>query len=150
MAPISTRANGIDFTGATLDGVNFAKAELLGANFDGSLSVQADFSGASLGVATFRGAILMAPVWGDTNLKSADFDGAIVFGGDPLADLLAGAAKDTFNPDRFRADPVDRATVLDLVIVKQRLSLQDVDRITGGAQAWRLTRVQPFDDGLPP
>ena len=150
VAPMSTRANGIDFAGATLDEVSFANAELMGANFDGSLLIQTDFSGARLGVATLRGAILMAPVWGGTNLKSTDFDGAILFGADPLADLVAADAGDTFNPDRFRADPIDRATVLDLVIVKQRLSLADVDRITGKAQAWRLTRVQLFDDGLPP
>jgi len=150
MAPMSTRANGIDFAGAAIFETSFARAQMLAANFDGALLVQTDFTGTILGAATFRKALILAPIWGGTNLKSADFDGAILFGADPLAGLAAGAAPGTFDATRFRVDPVTRDDVLGMSIVNEHLSPDQIDLVTGSAPAYRLIRIQPFDDGVPP
>jgi uncharacterized protein YjbI with pentapeptide repeats len=149
-APLSTRANGSDFSFAYITETAFTKALLLAANFDGALLVKTDFTNADLGIATFRNTILIAPVFKGANLKSADFDGAIMFGNSVLADLANNAVPDTFHADRFRADPLDRKTLLDFSILNQNLTLEDIDRLTNGAPAWRLKRIQPFDDGAPP
>ncbi|MGL6209028.1 MAG: pentapeptide repeat-containing protein, partial [Paracoccaceae bacterium] len=53
-APMTTRANGIDFRRAAVVDTSFANAQLLAANFDDSLLIGVDFSGASPALATFR------------------------------------------------------------------------------------------------
>ena len=146
-APMSTRANGADFTGAAIYDTTLAGAQLLAANFDGALLAGADFAGADLGLATFRGAVLLDAKWDGANLRSADFDGAVVFGADALGRIAAVAAADSFNPARFRADPMDDAALMKIGIVGLNLTPEDIDARTGGAAAFRLTRIQPFDDG---
>ncbi len=150
MAPMSTRANGTDFSGAYVSNTSFAGTQLLGANFDGALLVKTDFTNAGLGLATFRNAILVTPVLDGATLKSADFDGAIIFGTNALADLAAHAAPDSFHPDRFRADPLNRDALLKISILYQNLTLKDIEQLTNKAPAFRLVRVKPFDDGVPP
>jgi uncharacterized protein YjbI with pentapeptide repeats len=149
-APLSTRANGADFSLAYVTDTAFTKALLLAANFDGAVLVKTDFTNADLGLATFRNAILIAPTFKGANLKSADFDGAILFGNSVLADLSAAASPDTFSSDRFRADPLDRKSLLGLSILNRNITGADIETLTKGAPAWRLKRVQPFDDGAPP
>ena len=149
-APMSTRANGADFAGAAIYDTTLAGAQLLAANFDGALLAGADFAGADLGLATFRGAVLLDAKWDGANLKSADFDGAVVFGAEALQGIAAVAAADSFNPARFRADPLDPAALMKIGIVGLNLTPEDIKARTGGAPAFRLTRIQPFDDGALP
>ena len=150
MAPMSTRANGADFRSSYILNTTFTGAQLLAANFDGTLLVKADFSNADLGLATFRNAILLAPIVKGANLKSADLDGAIVFGTKALEEFAATAAADTFRPERFRADALSREDLLNISIVNQNLTAEDIDQYSSKGQAWKLTRVQPFDDGAAP
>ena len=145
--PIYSRLNGADFQRAVIRDSSFAGAELLAANFDATLMVAPDFTGASLALSTFRGAALLAPVWTGAELKNVDFDGALLFGTDVLADLATG--KD-FRPDMWRADPVSRAEVMQRQLILERYTAEEVDRLTNAAPAYRLTRVQPFDDGAAP
>ncbi|MGL6208201.1 MAG: hypothetical protein ACRC14_00020, partial [Paracoccaceae bacterium] len=76
--------------------------------------------------------------------------GAVLFGADPLAEIAAAALPDTFVPSRFRVDPMDPATLLEQSLVNEQTTLEEIAERTGSAPAWRVTRVQPFDDGLPP
>lgn len=150
MAPMTTQANGVDFSGAYVVDTGFDAANMIAARFDGAVLVNADFTEANLGMATFRGTILIAPDWSGAYLKAADFDGAIVFGPDALKAMAAAAAPESFRADRFRADPLDRAALMEVPVVYRNLDLAEVDRLTESAPAFRLTRVQPFDDGEAP
>ncbi len=150
MGVMSTQASGVDFSGAVVTDTSFEGAELLAANFDGAILVGVDFTDSAPALGTFRGTILVAPVWTGANLKSADFDGAVMFGPDPLADLAAAALEGTFQPDRFRADPIAPETLLGRAIVYEHVALEDITARTGGGQAWQITRVQPFNDGPAP
>lgn len=151
MAPdMSTRATGIDFRSAFIVESDFTRAQLVTANFDGALLLKTNLSEASLGLSTFRDAILVAPVLKGVDLKSADFDGAIVFGNDVLANLATQAAPGRFVPDRFVAEPVTRDVIMNIPIVLRNLTLDDIDQATSSAPAWRIKRVKPFDDGDPP
>ena len=149
-APMSTRANGADFVGAAIWDTTLAGAQLLAANFDGALLAGVDFSGADLGLATLRGAVLLDVTWDGAGLKSADLDGAVVFGADALDKIAAAAVEGSFNPARFRADPIAMEEVLKIGIVGLNLTEADIAARTGGAPAFRLTRIQPFDDGALP
>lgn len=149
-APLTTQANGVDFSGAYVVDTRFAAANMLAARFDGAVLVNADFAQTNLGMATFRDAVLIAPDWTGAYLKATDLDGAIVFGADALATIATRAARDSFRADRFRSDPLDRAALMDIPVVHRNLDLADVDRLTGSAPAFRLTRIQPFDDGAAP
>lgn len=147
MTPISTRANGADFRRSVITDTRFVRTQLLAANFDGALLTSPDFSAASLALSTFRGATLLAPIWTGAELKNVDFDGAVLFGTDVLADLSTAT---DFQPQLYRADPITRDEVMKNPLVYEHLSGEDIDRLTGGAPAHRLIRVQPFEDGLPP
>ena len=138
-----TRLTGADFTGALIVESDFSGADALAAVFDGALVVGADFSGASLGAASFRDAVLVTPLWAGAGLHSVDFDGAVMFGADPLADLAAQAEPGSFDPARYRIEPVDLAEVLDGL----RWASPDqaeITRRTAGAPVWRLVRQAGF------
>jgi uncharacterized protein YjbI with pentapeptide repeats len=149
-APMFTFASGADFSTAYITNTSFQGTRLLGASFDGALLVKADFTNADLGLATFRNSILIAPVMAGANLKSTDLDGAIIFGPNALVELAASAAPGSFKPDRFRTDPVDRNELLKIIVVNQNLSLENIDQLTNKSPAWRVKRIQAFDDGAPP
>ena len=137
---------GADFEAAALIDVSFAEADLLAANFDGALLVRPDFSGSILGAATLRGAVLLAPEFAGATLKSVDLDGAVVFGTDFLPELMAAAEPDSFVAARYVAAPVTLAEVMALPVVDLTLTEDEVVAISGGAPAFRLQRIQPFEN----
>lgn len=139
----ASRLTGTDFSGALIVDSDFSGADALGAVFDGALVVGADFSGAALGAGSFRGAILVAPTWAGAGLQSVDFDGAVMFGADPLADLVAQAAPGSFDPARYRTEPADLAEVY-APLRWASPDLSELTRRTRGAPAWRLVRVAEF------
>jgi len=147
---LPTQASGVDFERAVVTDTSFAGAQLLAANFDGALLVGVDFTESAPALATFDGTILVAPIWTRANLKSTDFDGAVMFGTDPLADLAAVALEGTFDPSRFRADPIAAQTLTDRAVVHEHITPEEIAARTGGTQAWQIVRVQPFNDGPPP
>ncbi len=149
-APMSTRANGADFVAAAIYDSKFTATQLLAANFDAALLAGVDFGGANLGLSTFRGAVVLQADWRGAVLKSADFDGAVVFGADALDLIAAAAAEGSFDPGRFRLDPMDEADLMKIGIVGLNLDPGQIAARTGGKPPYRVTRVQPFDDGLPP
>lgn len=149
-APMTTQANGVDFGGAYVADTTFSAANMIAARFDGAVLANVDFTDANLGMATFRDTILIAPDWTGAYLKAADLDGAIVFGTDALPAIASAAAPDSFRPDRFRADPLDRDALMKIPALYRNLDLSEIDRLTRSAPAFRLTRVQPFDDGVAP
>jgi uncharacterized protein YjbI with pentapeptide repeats len=149
-AEYSSNANGVDFREAYIKNTAFTGTQLLAANFDGTLLVNTDFSNAGLTLSTFRNTVFVAPVFNGAVLKQVDLDGAIFFGKDVLADLNASAAPDTFRPDRYSVSQLDRASLMEISMVYKHLELADIDRLTGGAPAWRLKRILPFEDGAPP
>jgi uncharacterized protein YjbI with pentapeptide repeats len=148
--PLNTSANGADFSNAYVSNTAFTSINMLAANFDGALLVKTDFTNANLGIATFRNTILIAPKFDGAFLKSADFDGAIAFGKDVLAELAKSAAPDTFRPDRFQLTPFTRDSLMKLPIINQNLTLDDIEKLSNGLPAFRIGRMQPFDDGNPP
>ncbi len=151
MAPdMSTRATGIDFRSAYIVESDFTRAQLVAGNFDGALLLKTNLTEASLGLSTFRNAILLAPVLKGVDLKSADFDGAIFFGHDVLANLATQAAPGRFVPDRFTVEPVTRDVIMNIPIVLRNLTLEEIDIATNSAPAWRIKRMKSFDDGEPP
>ena len=91
---------------------------------------------------SFHGAILVDPRWQGAFLGEANFDGAFVFGADPLGQMAAEAATDTFSVDRYRAEPVDAQTVL-AGSDWDYLTPDGLTEMTHGLPAWRLVRVQP-------
>jgi uncharacterized protein YjbI with pentapeptide repeats len=139
-----TRLAGADFSRATIAASDFSGAELTAANFDGALLNDVKFVGANLSAATFRGAVLLSADFTGAILKRTDFDGAIVFGDDFLTHLTAIAAPDSFQPGRFRLDPIDPATLTDLMVVNASLTAADITAATNGAKAFRVTRIEPF------
>ncbi len=149
-ATLTTHASGVDFGGAFVVDTNFAGANLLAANFDGAVLVGVDFTNAAPALATFRNTVLIAPVWTGAVLKSTDFDGAVMFGVDPLAEIKGAAAEGTFDPLRFRAEPIAPDTLLERALVYEQITLEEIADRTGGAQAWQISRVQSFNDGAAP
>jgi uncharacterized protein YjbI with pentapeptide repeats len=144
-----TRANGADFTRAFIENTPFTGAQLTAANFDGAVLLKTDFTNAKLGIATFRGAVLAASTFDGADLKSADFDGAIVFAADPLNDL-SRAMEGRFQRDVFQAERIDPAVLNKMPVFFLNTSLEQANLLTNNAPAWRIKRVKPFDDGLPP
>jgi len=147
---LPTQGAGVDFGGAVVTDTSFAGAQLLAANFDGAVLVGVDFTEATPALATFRGTVLVAPVWTGAILKSTDFDGAVMFGADPLAEIAAAAQAGTFEASRFRADPIAPDSLMTRAVVYENITLEDIAQRTGGAQAWQIVRVQPFNDGSAP
>lgn len=139
-----TRLAGADFSRATIAASDFSGAELTAASFDGALLNEVSFASANLSAATFNGSVLLSADFTGAILKRADFDGAIVFGEDFLTGLTTVAAPDSFQPDRFRLDPVDPATFGTLMVVNAALTAEDISAATGGAKAFRVTRIEAF------
>jgi uncharacterized protein YjbI with pentapeptide repeats len=140
MAPMPSVMNGLSLREAAVFDTSFAGARMLGANLDGALLVRVDLSGATLAAATLRGTMLVAPVLDGIDLKSADLDGAIVFGADAL-DRLEEAAGGSFDPARYRLDPIAPAALLDHRIAYLQMTAEEIAAATGGAPAFRMVRT---------
>ena len=145
-APYSTFLTGADFTASVLIDVDFTAATLTAANLDGALLVRPNFTSAGLGAATLRNAVLLAPILAGTVWKSADLDGAVVFGTSFLDDAVTLAAPDTLRPKMYEATPMTLAEVMAINIVYLNLTEAQVTDITKRAPAFRLKRIAAFTD----
>lgn len=138
----STEIAGADFSNALIVDTAFVRVQAIATIFQRALMIAPDFTGAALSVANFQGAILVNPRWQGAVLVEANFDGAFVFGADPLAQIAREAAEDTFDPGRYRAEPVDAETAL-AGSDWDYLTPEGLAEMTHGGQAWRLVRLQP-------
>jgi uncharacterized protein YjbI with pentapeptide repeats len=145
-APYSTFLTGADFAASVLIDVDFTAAYLTAANLDAALLVRTNFTEASLGAATLRNALILAPKLTGTDWKSADLDGAVVFGVTFLADAAAIAAPGTLRPEMYEATPMTLAEVMAISTVYLNLTEAQVTDITKGAPAFRLKRIAAFTD----
>lgn len=143
-APLPTSMVGADFSAAFLQDTDFSGASLMASRFDGAVLAGVGFRDTFLGASSLRGAVILKADFAGADLRSVDFDGAILFGADPLGQLTATAQR--FTADRFSAAAVTMDEVMAIRGVASQLSPEDVTRITGGAPAFRITRVRPFDD----
>jgi uncharacterized protein YjbI with pentapeptide repeats len=98
--------SGTDFSGARLNTVVFDGSRGFGTNFDGAVLHKVDFKGTDLSGSTFRNAIFGVVDFTGASLKSVDFDGALVFSPDFLDVLGKQAAPDSFDPARFKLEPI--------------------------------------------
>jgi uncharacterized protein YjbI with pentapeptide repeats len=103
-----------------------------------------DFSGASLSAATFAGTVIVDATFAGAILKRADLDGAIVFGEDFLTRLDTAAAPDTFRAELFQLDPLEDGALAKIMVLQNALTAEDLAARTGGAQAFRVTRIGVF------
>lgn len=130
--------NGADFSDAVIVESGLRGVQAAASVFDRALIVDADFTGAYLALASFRDAILIAARFEGAMLVHADFEGAILFAADPLAELAAAAAENSFDAARYSAEPLDT----DRAMTLGRLAdFPDHDRLAeliGGLPAWRL------------
>lgn len=136
---------GIDLSGALIVDSDLSGVEGLAADFAGATLVRVNLSGASLGAARMQGAVLAGVNLAGADLRSVDLDGAIVFGVDPLAELDQVAAAGSFRADRYRAEPLDPDQVLTEGRLWEVVGEAELFAATGGATAWRLTRIQPLE-----
>lgn len=139
-----TRLAGADFSRATITATDFSGADLTAASFDSALLNDVSFAGANLTAATFNGAVLLKADFTGATPKRVDFDGAVVFGVDFLTRLAETATPDSFQPDRFRLDPIDPAELAALMIVNATLTPEDIAAATDGAPPFRVTRIKDF------
>jgi len=139
-----TQMPGADFTGAVIVETDLSGVQAVAARFDGAVLLRSSLAGAELGAATFRGTVLVAVDLAGAGLKGIDLDGAVVFGADWLADTAAIASPGTFEPGRFRLEPL--ADPFEVRAIQQVFDPGDLARATGGAAAFRVVRVQPFAD----
>jgi uncharacterized protein YjbI with pentapeptide repeats len=143
-APFPTFASGADFSRAVIRDTSFAGATLTAAVFDGALLAGVDLTGAEISAASMKGAVLAGVTLDGAGVKSTDFDGAIVFGADFL-DRLAVGAPDAFARDAWVAEPVTFDEVMAIFLVDNTLRPEELRALTGGAPAFRLRRVQPWE-----
>jgi uncharacterized protein YjbI with pentapeptide repeats len=139
-----TRMSGADFNRATLTETDFTGADLTAARLDGALLDRVDFSGASLSATTFAGTVIVDATFAGAVLKRADLDGAIVFGEDFLTRLDTAAAPDTFRPELFQLDPLEDGALTKIMVLQNALTAEELAARTGGAAAFRITRVGVF------
>lgn len=140
----ATRMSGADFQRATIIDSDFSGTTLTAANFDGAMLDGVDFNGADLSAATLRGTVILAADFGGAFLKRADFDGAVVFGEDFLTKLAKSAAPDSFDPALYRLDPVELASLNDIMVVQNHIDQTDLAARTAGKAAFRVTRTGDF------
>ncbi len=139
-----TRMSGADFARATISDSDFSAAALTAANFDGALLDGVDFGDADLSAATLRGTVILAADFDGAFLKRADFDGAVVFGEDFLTRLAKVAAPDSFDPALYRLDPVELASLNEIMVVQNHIGQEDLAARTAGVTAFRVTRIGDF------
>jgi uncharacterized protein YjbI with pentapeptide repeats len=139
-----TRMYGADFQRATIIDSDFSGAALTAANFDGALLDGVDFGDADLSAATLRDTVILAADFGGTFLKRADFDGAVVFGEDFLTELGKAAASDSFDPALYRLDPVELASLDEILEVHNHITQEDLAARTNGTTVFRITRTGDF------
>lgn len=139
-----TRMSGADFTRATITDTDFSGAALTAAIFDGALLDGVKFTDADLSVATFAGAVILDADFAGAALKRTDFDGAIVFGEDFFTKLAGSVAPDTFRPELFRLDPVEPSDLLEMMVLQDALTPEEIAAKTGGAKPFRVVRVGDF------
>lgn len=132
--------SGTDFSGAILNNVSFDGSRGFGINFDGGIVHNSTFSGTSMAGSTFRNTIFGAAGFGGTDLKSVDFDGAIVFDPAFLDTVAAQAAPDSFVRDRFAIAPISA----DEFARHPRWSDAWLDGLEK-QQAYRITRLGAFE-----
>lgn len=101
--------SGTDFSGAQLVNVTFEGSRGFGMFFDNAVLNRVSFKNSDLSGGTFRGTIFGAVDFTGASLKSVDFDGALVFDPEFLTTVAAQAAPDTFDPARFRLEPITPA-----------------------------------------
>jgi uncharacterized protein YjbI with pentapeptide repeats len=143
-APYPTFASGADFSRAVIRDTSFAGATLTAAVFDGALLAGVDLTGAEISAASMKGAVLAGVTLDGAGVESTDFDGAIVFGADFL-DRLAADSPDAFARDAWVAAPVTYDEVMAIFLVGNTLWPEELRALTGGAPAFRLRRVQPWE-----
>jgi len=89
--------------------------------------------------------VLLGNDFTGADLRSVDFDGAVVIGADWLQRLAAAAAPDTFRADRFRLDSIAEAEVRQIDVVYLHLGVEVPDAALAGKPAFRVTRIKPFE-----
>lgn len=139
-----TRMSGADFSRATILDSDFSAAELAGASFDGALLDAVDFGDADLSAATFRGTVILAADFGGASVKRTDFNGALVVDPAFLTKLAAAVAPDTFRPELYTMEPVDLASLLEIMVVYNSIEAADLAARAPDGKAYRITRIGDF------
>ena len=139
-----TRMYGADFERATIIDSDFSGAALTAANLDGALLDGVDFGDADLSAATLRGTVILAADFSGTVVKRADFDGAVVFGEDFLTRLAKAAAPDSFDPALYRLEPIELATLDEILVVHNHIAQEDLAARTDGKAPFRVSRIGEF------
>ncbi|MCB1411164.1 MAG: pentapeptide repeat-containing protein [Rhodobacter sp.] len=135
---------GLDLSDALIEDSDFSGSNAMAAIFDRALMIGVDLRDTTLAGASFRGAVLIAPQWQGAQLSSVDLDGAVLTGADPLADLAAAAAPDSFVRDRYRAARVDLLAVLAAHDWADDARTDRALALTGDQPAWRIERIGAF------
>ncbi|MCB2137625.1 MAG: pentapeptide repeat-containing protein [Rhodobacteraceae bacterium] len=144
--PYSTFLSGADFNRSVQFGTDFTGAYLTAASFDDAVLVAPNFTDAALGASTFRRAVIIGANFSGADLKSCDFDGAILFGTDVLAELEGAAFPESFIASRYEVEAVPIADVMQLNGVYQNLEQSQIETAAPGAGAFRLRRIQSFEN----
>ena len=139
-----TRMSGADFQRATILDSDFSAAELSGASFDGALLDGVDFGGADLSAATLRGTVILAADFGGTFVKRTDFDGALVVDPEFLTRLAASVTPGTFRPELYAMEPVEVASLLEIMVVYNYIEAADLAARAPDGKAYRITRIGDF------
>ena len=148
-APLASFLNGIDFSRAVIRDSRFDGAWMLAANLDGAVILGGSFRRAQLGAATLRRTLLAGVDFTDAGLRSADFEGAVVFGEGALAALERAAEPGSFAAADWRAEPVTLDDVMASPTVSNAVDPVELQAITGGAAPFRLTRAAQAGGGAP-
>jgi uncharacterized protein YjbI with pentapeptide repeats len=139
-----TRMYGADFGRATIIDSDFSGAALTAASFDGALLDGVDFGEADLSATTLKGTVILAADFGGAALKRADFDGAVVFGEDFLTRLAEAALPDSFDPALYRLEPVELATLDEIMVVHNHITMEDLAARMAETPAFRVVRTGDF------
>lgn len=133
--------NGADFSDAVIRESRLRRVQAAAAVFDRALLLDADFTEAYLGLASFRDAIVIAARFDGALLVHADFDGAILFAEDPLSELAAAAAEHSFDPSRYRAEPLAPGYAMTLGRLADFPDHELIAALTGDLPVWRLVAI---------
>ncbi|MGV6812790.1 MAG: pentapeptide repeat-containing protein [Brevirhabdus sp.] len=137
---------GLDLSESYVADSQFTFVRGVAMNFDHATLINSSFAHSWLSGATFRGAVLLGVDFTGVDLKSVDFDGAYVFAPDFLTELAGTAAPESFRPERFTIAEVSQSEVMEVWSAFQVLELTDLARLSGTDKAWKITRVQPFEN----
>lgn len=135
-----TRLSGTDFTGAVIKNVNYNGSQGFGINFDTALLHNVTFNDAQIAGGTFRNSLFGMVDFTGADVKSVDFDQAIVFDPAFLDQIEKQAKPDSFDKTRFAI----AAIPTEEFAKHPRWAEAWLDGLEE-KQAYRITRVGAFD-----